>query len=114
VSAVAEVDALGILVLVDNAADSLVSGMWLMAYSLWGRVSSTRALRAARIRRSSAVLTSAVFWFALPQGRLIHRVLSPGLAGCQHHEQSGHRHRHATPNPVIPDHADLLECLRRS
>ena len=33
-------------------------GMWLMAYSMWGRASSTRALPAARIRCSSAVLTS--------------------------------------------------------
>jgi hypothetical protein len=37
-------------------------GMWLVAYSEYFRESRTTALPSARIRRSSSVLTSAVFW----------------------------------------------------
>ena len=39
-------------------------GMWLIAYSMYGRVSSTTALLSATMRFISSVLISGVFWFA--------------------------------------------------
>src|SRR5262245_35256168 len=54
--------------------------MWLTAYSMNGRASSTRLAGVLRICLSSSVETSAVFWFG--SSKVPWNTLAPGWAGA--------------------------------
>ena len=102
--------------------DVRAPGMWLIAYSMWGRASSTTALPLARIRFSSSVLTSGGLLVRLPERRLMDLGpwALPALAAGQRQQQSGHRHRRPRPEPRSPcDHGhppfvfeEVVACAR--